>query len=434
MTDDTPAVVDHERHVVGAMILSGDVIDDVTDTVGADDFYDPRLAAVFSAAAGLHQSGMPVDALSVADALSRAGDLARVGGVSAVHDLVGAVPVAAAAPWHAQRVRDASTVRQVWRAGTRLHELAASGVATEDEALAVVDAARGELDRLSARQVDEVPHAQAVWDAIEALNEPPGDPTPWRRVTKAIAGLKPGVFYVIGARPATGKSIAAVMMTVDMARRGKTACLFSFEMTRTEIYHRMLVAASGVDMGRLQSRTLTDDDVARLKRAAEDIARLPLVVSDTPGMSVAQVRARVRAEQRRSQVGLVVVDHLGLMKAPSDTSKQDRRVQVDAIAKSLKALAMELRLPVVALAQLSRAATTRADGMPAMQDLRESGEIEASADVVFLMHRDTSTPEASTVLHMLAAKNRQGPLARFEFNFRGHLSRFDGDDDMGVAP
>lgn len=427
MTDDTSTSgsVEHERHVVGAIMLDANIVDDVTDVIGAGDFYDSRLARIFTAEVDLHERGAPVDAVSVADELTRSGDLEKVGGRATVHDLVAGVPLSGAAGWHAQRIRDASTVRRVWRAGSRLQELAGAGASTEDEALAAVDQARSELDAVSTRSVVDVPNSQAVWDAIKALDDPPGDPTPWQPITTAIAGWKPGALYVFGARPAVGKSVAAVMAAVGMATQGKSAALFSLEMSKNEVYHRMLVADGGVDMGRLQARRLSAGELERLNGAAARIAGLPLVVSDVPGLSVAQIRARVRAEQRRGPVGLVVVDHLGLLRAPSGAARQDRRVQVDAIARSLKELAMELRVPVLALAQLNRASTARSDGMPMLSDLRESGEIEQSADVVFLMHRDLSDPELSTVLHVMAAKNRHGPLAKFEFNFRGHLSRFD---------
>lgn len=427
MTDDTSTSgsVEHERHVVGAIMLDANIVDDVTDVIDAGDFYDARLARIFTAEVDLHERGAPVDAVSVADELTRSGDLEKVGGRATVHGLVAGVPLSGAAGWHAQRIRDASTVRQVWRAGSRLQELAGGGASTEDEALAAVDQARSELDAVSTRSVVDVPNSQAVWDAIKALDDPPGDPTPWQPITTAIAGWKPGALYVFGARPAVGKSVAAVMAAVGMATQGKSAALFSLEMSKNEVYHRMLVADGGVDMGHLQARRLSAGELERLNGAAARIAGLPLVVSDTPGLSVAQIRARVRAEQRRGPVGLVVVDHLGLLRAPSGAARQDRRVQVDAIARSLKELAMELRVPVLALAQLNRASTARSDGMPMLSDLRESGEIEQSADVVFLMHRDLSDPELSTVLHVMAAKNRHGPLAKFEFNFRGHLSRFD---------
>lgn len=432
MTDPTAILTAHERAVVGAALIAPDVLDEVSGIITSADFHDPRLSTIYAAAMALFEAGQPVTALTVSDALNRAGDLDRVGGRTAVHTVSDGVPAPSAAPWHAQRVRDAAMLRRVDAAAARLRALAAGGVATEDEALAAVDAARSELDTITAARGDEAPHAEAVWEAIKALDDPPGDPTPWPQITKAIAGWKPGALYVFGARPATGKSVAAVMATVDMARRHKTACLFSLEMTKKEIYHRMLVASAQVDMQRLQRRTLTADDRARLERAARDIAALPMHVSDRPTVSVAQVRAQVRAQMRGGDVGLVVVDHLGLMSASASSARQDRRVQVDTIARDLKGLAMELEVPVVALSQLNRSSSQRSDGRPQMSDLRESGEIEQSADVVFLMHRDTSTPELATELEIAWAKNRHGPTGVGRFNFRGHYSLFEDEHEFSA--
>lgn len=433
MTDPNGMLAAHERAVVGAALLSPTVLDDIADVITPADFDDPRLATIYACALSLHEAGQPITALTVSDALNRSGDLDRVGGRSAVHTVSDGVPVPSAAPWYAQRVRDAAILRRIDSAGARLRTLALDGVATEDEALAAVDAARSELDTVAEARTGDVPHAQAVWDAIKALDDPPGDPTPWPQITKAIAGWKPGALYVFGARPATGKSVAAVMATVDMARRHKRACLFSFEMSKVEIYHRMLVAAAQVDMQRLQQRRLTAEDRQLLNREAEHLAALPLFVSDTPAMTVAQVRAQVRAEQRRGPVGLVVVDNLGLMGAPSTVARADRRVQVDAVARGLKELAMELQVPVVALSQLNRGVTHRVEGRPVLSDLRESGEIEQSADVVFLMHRDVSSPEAATELEISWPKNRHGPTGLGRFNFRGHYSLFEDERDF-VAP
>lgn len=431
-------VLAHERTVVGAALADARILDDITDVVQADDFYDPRLALVFTVACELRDEGAPGDAVAVSDRLARHGDLDRVGGTSAVLDLAGTVAVPSSAAWYASRVRDASMRRAVWRAGTRMQELAASGTATTDETLAVVDGARAELDRLvTASATGEDSHADAVWASINALDDPPGDPTPWRKITKAISGWKPGALYLMGARPATGKSIGGTMAAVDMARRGKTAVLFSLEMTRTEVLHRMFVAHAEVDMGRLQNRTLTARDRDALKDAARHIAGLPLVIVDQPSVSVAQVRARVRAEQRRGTVGIVVVDYLGLLSPPAGAAKQDRRVQVDAISRGLKSLAMELRVPVLAMAQVNRGPEARQDKMPTPADLRESGGQEQDADVVMLMHRDAPREDSGdmgTTLHVFAAKNRHGPQALMDFKFEGHYSRFTDGDPVWDRP
>jgi replicative DNA helicase len=195
-------------------------------------------------------------------------------------------------------------------------------------------------------------------------------------------------------------------------------------MPKTELYLRMLSATGSVAGDRLTHRATRLDDDQRLAEAAAHIARLPLVVDDRSAMSLAQIRAKVRSQQRKTHVGLVIVDYLGLVKPPPDAPRHDRRVQVDAIAQGLKNLARDLRVPILALAQLNRGIEGRADKMPALSDLRESGGIEAAADVVLLMHRATNEIHGDvTDLTLFFAKNRHGPQALCHLNFEGPYSR-----------
>lgn len=419
----------HEAQVLGAVLTDPGLIDEVAEIITGGDFYEHRHELIWSAITALHETGQPVDPLSVADSLNRSGDLRRAGGHPGIHSLIQENVIAASAAWHARRVRDASTLRELGKVSASIGQLAAGESATEEEAFAAVDAARAMLDQFVDRDTDEVDHASAVWASLDALNDPAGDPTPWPEVTRAMAGWKPGLLYLIGARPATGKSIAGVMAAVGMARLGKQALLFSMEMTRTELYHRMLVAAAEVPMDRLQGRRLTENDHARLRRAAADIAALPLVVDDRASLGVAHIRAKVRAAQRKGAVGIVVIDYLGLVRPPEGTRRQDRRVQVDAVAQALKELAMELRVPVVAMAQVNRGPEARADKMPTAADLREAGGQEQAADVVMLLHRDPRDDQMGSTLHMFMAKNRHGGQAMFEFVWQGHYARFQSFED-----
>ena len=420
----------HEEQVIGSLIVSPSCMDEVSDIITGEDFHSPRLTMIWDAIGRLHDSGQPIDMVSVSDQLGRDGNLKLVGGFSGVHELTAGVITAANAAWHAQRVRDAAMLRQVGAAAAALHDLSLGQTANEDEALAVVDAARATLDKLTDRDDDEAVHADGVWASLEALNDPPGDPTPWPKLTRAIAGWKPGRVYVVAARPGGGKSIAGVMSAVGMARLGKQALLFSMEMPRTDVYHRMLVARAEVDMGKLQSRHLSGADHHRLHEAAQDIASLPLIVDDRPSLSVAQIRARVRAAKRTGPVGIVVVDYLGLVQPPSGTPASDRRVQVDAISRALKELAMDAQVPVVAMAQINRGPEGRVDKMPLVSDLRESGGIEANADVVCLLHRDPNDDEGGSTLHWRNGKNRDGAIDQFEFAWQGHYSRFTDPQDL----
>lgn len=410
-----------ELAVVGSMLLSPNVIDEVSDLIQGSDFHDPRLETIFDAILATRAAGHPVDALSVADTLTASKDLERVGGHAGLHALVGKVASPRSATYHAGRVREASILRNVAVVGVRLQALGEDPANGADSAVEVVNRARTELDRLVIDDRREVPHSVAVFQAIDALDEPAGTPTPWAPLTASIAGWKAGNLYIAAARPGKGKTVIVGQCALDVARRGLTAVVFSLEMTKVELYHRMLASVAEVDMGRIQSRTVNAQDRAKLTDAARHIASLPLVVSDRADMTVAQMSARVRAVRRDHPVGLVCVDYLGLAR-PSKSAGTDRRVQVDAIARDLKMLAKDLEVPVLAAAQLNRAVESRSTGMPVLSDLRESGGQEAAADVVMLLHRSDDEPGELVVS---VAKNRHGPQSRFSLDFLGRFSRVD---------
>lgn len=220
----------------------------------------------------------------------------------------------------------------------------------------------------------------------------------------------------------THNTVFGIGVLLDMARRGKTAVMVSLEMPKSELYLRMLSTA-GVPGDRIMHRRLDKEDHARMAKAAAAISLLPIVVDDRSALSLAQIRAKVKGVQRTRDVGVVVVDYLGLVKPPGDVPRNDRRVQVDAIAQGLKELARDLRVPVVALAQLNRGIEGRAVKVPTLADLRESGGIEAAADVAILLHRDHE--ESPEELQVSIPKNRHGPQGQFRLAFRGQFSRID---------
>lgn len=416
---DTTVTADHaaEEAVIGSILTSAAALDEAAEHIAPADFHQPRHELIFAAALALAADGRAVDVLTVSDRLTEAGQLQRAGGMAHLLTLTQRVVSASNVAYHAQIVRDAATAR---RARGVLGQAIADVDAGRD-ILDVLNGVRVHLDALATSDVDDVPNERAVYDAIDALDEPPGDPTPWPSLTEAIAGWKPGVLYICGARPAVGKSVVGVSIGLDMARRRKVAAIFSLEMSKTELYHRMLCATGDVTMDKLQHRRLGREDREKLTNAAGSIAALPLVVDDRSSLSVAQIRARVKAEQRKAPVGIVVVDYLQLVR-PAD-SRADRRVQVDQVSRDLKVLAKDLSVPVLALTQLNRGPEMRTDKTPHMSDLRESGGQEQDADVVMLLHRDWSEPEIASDLHVVVGKNRHGPQTRFTLNFLGHYSR-----------
>lgn len=392
---------DHEKVVLGSMMLAPAVIDEVCEVITGRDFHHPRHEQVFDAIAALHADGKPADTLAVSARLGAVASLAYL------HELTGGVSVAASAAYYAEKVRDASMLRKVAETGTRLQQMGQQEADSADAVLDVVNTARAELDALVTDDGETTPEDD-LFAAIDDLEGDPGTPTPWRDLNEVLAGWKPGAFYIVGARPGVGKSVIANAALLDMARRGKRTVMFNLEMSKSEIYHRLMASVGGIDMGRIQHRKLNPADWERVKTAKNHLIGLPLEVDDRGSIRVAQIRSKVRTIQRREDVGLVIVDYLQLMKAGGRV--ESRQQEVSEMSRALKLMAKELQVPVLALSQLNRGAAAGPERMPQMSDLRESGSLEQDADVVVLLHRDQER-EPDTLL-MLVAKNRHGPNDR----------------------
>lgn len=417
-TPEAPTSPDAERATLGAMLTAPRVIDDVAETITGPAYIHPRHELIHDAILALHLAGDPVDPITVADELQRRGQLHRAGGHAYLHDLIQSVPTATSGSYYARLVDQAHTLRRIEQIGIRVTDL---GRTPTDNPIEHVNAARDELDTLVTTNRTDIPNEQAVYDAIDDLETDPGLTTPWRDLTDTLAGWKPGALYIIGARPSIGKSVIGNSIALDAARRHTTGMLFTLEMGRSEVYHRLFANVGDVDNKRIQHRTLTDHDYAKIADASAHIAALPLHIDDRSALTVAQIRASIKAEQRKRDVGVVVIDYLQLLTPPPATGKEDRRVQVDAISRHLKALAKDCHVPVIALTQLNRNSETRTDKTPTMADLREAGGQEQDADVVILLHRDLR--EDPDRMQLIVAKNRHGALRRITLRFRGLFSR-----------
>ena len=432
MTGDTPerdSTQDAERIVLGSMLMSTDAALDVAGILHGWHYASPRHETIHDAVLALASGGQPHDPIAVAHRLEQSGDLTRCGGAAYLHELVAAVATPSSASWYAGLVHESAMKRRVRTVGVRLEQIGSG----DGAALDILNAARAELDAAVEDRSTDPPVDEQIAAALAALDEGPGVPTPWRCLDEVIGGWKPGQLYIGAARPGVGKTVMAVASALDMARRGHPAVLFSLEMSRTELWLRMLSSVASVDGHRIQTRRLRPEDRAKLDRAADSMRGLPLVIDDRPSLSMAQMQAKVRTLQRRQRLGLVVVDYLGLVKPPAWAPRNDRRVQVDAIAAGLKETARMFDVPLLAMAQLNRAIESRASRSPMLSDLRESGGIEQNADVAMLMHRATTTDngEDPSELKIHMAKNRHGPTTVLDLIFRGHYSQISEGPEWG---
>jgi replicative DNA helicase len=425
-----------EQCVLGAMLLSKDAIADVIEVLRPGDFYRPAHQTVYDSVLDLYGRGEPADPVTIAAELTRDGTLAKIGGAPYLHTLIASVPTAANAAYYAEIVRERAILRRLVEAGTKVVQLgygAASGMGGDvDE---VVDRAQQAIYEVTERRtsddyvrLDDV--LQQAFDEIEAMgsrgSELYGVSTGFRELDELTNGLHAGQLVVVAGRPAMGKStIGLDFLRAASIKHQLTSVLFSLEMGRSEITMRLLSAEAQIMLTRLRTGQMTDPDWNRLARRMGEIAQAPLFIDDSPNMSMMEIRAKARRLKQRHDLKLVVVDYLQLMTSPKRV--ENRQQEVAEMSRSLKLLAKELEVPVVAISQLNRGAEQRQDKRPQMSDLRESGAIEQDADMVILLHREDAyekeSPRAGEA-DLIVAKHRNGPTKDVVVLSQLHYSRF----------
>lgn len=417
--------IEAERAVLGAMLTVPSVIDDVADVLSADDFSQPRHAAVWDAIIDLHRQGQQPDTALVIGSLGS--QLAKMGGPQYVLELasVEAAPSPGAAPHYADLVLEAAIARRLLAASIKIRQRVEEGEdarAAGEDARKIIDEATSNASGLEVGM-----GASALVDeTINALDSDhdPGLSTGWPDLDDVVNGLRPGQLAIVGARPSVGKSVIAANIAAHVCKERVGVHFASLEMTRREVMQRMLAAHATVDLSRLMNHKLTEGDWSNIGRRHHEVSRWPLWVDDSQSQTLLQLRARARTTSRRIPLGLIVVDYLQLM-APRDR-RVPREQQVGELSEGLKGLAKELQVPIVALAQVNRGSADRNDKRPMMSDLRESGRIEADADHVWLLHRQDLVDPSSTTgeLEIIVSKNRNGVAGRTVLlGFQGQYSR-----------
>jgi len=422
-----------EQSVLGGMLLSKDAIADVVESLRASDFYKPAHETIYEAILSLYGHGSPADAITVADELKKRGELTRVGGAAYIHTLIASVPTAANAQYYAEIVKEHAIMRRLIEAGTKIAQL---GYANETEVDTLVDQAQAEIYAVTDGNAKEdyVSFSEALEETINEIdansNRPDGVygvPTDFIEFDELTGGLHGGQMIVIAARPGVGKSTLAL----DIARSASihhqmTTVFFSLEMSRTELAMRILSAEGKISMGRLKKGDLDTEGWTNLATLQGRIDSAPLFIDDSPNMTLMEIRAKCRRLKQRNDLKLVVLDYLQLMS--SGKKVESRQQEVSEFSRSLKLLAKELDVPVIALSQLNRGSEQRTDKRPMVSDLRESGSIEQDADMVILLHReDMYNPDSERVgeADMIIAKHRGGPTRTIPLAFSGKYSRFN---------
>jgi len=441
-----PNSIEAEQSVLGGLLLDNSAWDRVADLVTVSDFYRHDHRLIFQAIAKLIDHSRPADVVTVYESLQGAGKAEDAGGLAYLNALAQNTPSAANIRRYGEIVRDRSVLRRLVSAGDEIATSALNPQGREtkailDEAESILDEAESKVFRIAeegarGRQgfVEIEPLLTRVVERINELferanpSDVTGVPTGFVDVDRITSGLQPGDLIIVAGRPSMGKTAFALNMGEHVAiDQGLPVAVFSMEMGAQQLALRMLSSVGRINQQRLRTGRLENDDWPKLSETIRRMQDAPLYIDETPALNSLELRARARRLARTcGRLGLIVVDYLQLMSASS--LGENRATEISEISRSLKALAKELQVPVVALSQLNRTVEQRADKRPVMSDLRESGAIEQDADVILALYREEHyTPDTTEkgVAEVLVLKQRNGPTGRINLRFAGENTRFD---------
>ena len=424
-----------EQAVLGAMLLDQDAALRAVEMVDDTMFYREEHRRLFRAMRALVERRSVIDPVTLNDELERRGELGQVGGAEYVAELVDAAPTAANLEHHARILRDKAILRRLIEASTQTITEAYDG---RSQAPELLDVAEARIFHISQQRLDQgfTRLKEMLWPAmerIEALQRSgktiTGVPTGFVDLDGLTSGFQPSELIIVAARPSMGKTALVLNIAAHAAIEAKVGvAVFSLEMSKDALVQRLLTAEAQVDSSRVRRSALRDADFTRLARAAGILQGCPIWIDDTPAITLLEMRSKARRLKAEHDIGLVVVDYLQLMRSPEYS--ENRVQEISDVSRSLKGLARELRVPVVALSQLSRASEQRGgDRKPILSDLRDSGAIEQDADVVIFIHRaeyyDKEDESKRGLAEIMLAKHRNGPTGDITLRFSREFTRFD---------
>jgi replicative DNA helicase len=426
-----PNNLEAEESVLGAMMLSGEAIAAVVELLSGDDFYRPAHQRIYETVLQVYARGEPVDAITVVEDLKRRHVLDEVGGALYIANLVEQVPTPASAGYYARIVADHALLRRLIDAAS---QIMARAYAVPEDPRKAADEAEGLVYAVS-RQRDQdqvVPVRELVDESMAALEHIQqrdsafaGVPTGFVDLDNLTSGLQPGNLVVVAARPGVGKSsfVTNLARNVAVDANGPVV-MFSLEMSRFEIGMRLLCGEARVPWDKVRTGRVATEEWTRIAEAAEVLHEAPLFIVDSGNVTIVDIRAKARRLRSRNPgLGLIIVDYLQLMSG--HTRFDNRQQEIAEISRSLKLLAKELEIPVIAVSQLNRDPERRQDKRPQLSDLRESGAIEQDADVVMFIHReDSDDPQVKGRADVIVAKHRNGPTDTIPLTFLPHLTLF----------
>jgi len=429
-----PQSIEAEQSVLGSLLMDKDAIIKVADILRTDDFYREDHATIYGCILKLFEKRKPIDVVTLTDELEKEKKLKDVGGASYLATLVNSVPTSAHVATYAAIVHQKATLRRLISAAASITEF---GFDETSDLETILDKAESTLFSVSQKYVKQyfTPIKDVLeesFDRIDKLHKEKGVlrgvPTGFRDLDNLLAGLQRSDLIVLAARPSIGKSSLALNMADHVACEAKLPVgLFSLEMSKEQVIDRFLCLRGSVDSWKLRTGNLEDEDFGKLNYAMGVLSEAPIFIDDSPFLNVMEIRTKARRLQVEHDLGLIIIDYMQLMSGMGSRNADNRVQEVSEISRSLKALARELNVPVLAISQLSRAVEHRPDKRPMLADLRESGSIEQDADVVMFIYRDDyydKDSDKKNLAEILIRKHRNGPTGDIELYFKPEFMKF----------
>lgn len=429
-----PQSIEAEQAVLGALLVDSNAIAKVVDIIKADNFYKQAHKQIFSNVVNLFNNNEPIDVVTVSESLKSNDKLEQAGGRAYINDLALSVITSANIEYYAKIVADKAIMRDLIKAGGEIATIAYEDSSPEK----AVDRAEQLVFNIAQRKTpDNLTHVGEIvldsYNLIEARynnrDELIGVPSGFYDLDSLTAGFQPSDLIIVAARPSMGKTAFCLNIAQEVGiRKKKSVAIFSLEMSREQLVQRMLCSEAEIDSNRLRTGHMHAEDWAKLAKAMNDMGDCPIFIDDSPGLSISEMRAKCRRLcMREKDLGLIIIDYLQLMEG-SDNRRQDRVQEISGISRGLKGLARELKVPVIALSQLSRAVESRQNKRPMLSDLRESGSIEQDADIVMFIYREEyyepENLEKKNKAEIIVAKHRNGPVGSVELLFQNNITKF----------
>jgi replicative DNA helicase len=429
-----PHNVEAEEAVLGALLIDPDAIIEIATFLDPGDFYVQRNGWIYGAIRSLHERREPADLVTLADELERDNRLSEIGGPARLTSLINATPTSIHVEFYARIVERMAVLRRLIVGATQIAQLAydPEGIENIDE---VIDRAEAIIFGISERRVDRELRPirnviEEYYDRVEYLHQHQGEmvglPTGLADLDKILGGLQRSDLIIMAGRPGMGKSSLALSIALQAARKwSKRVAIFSLEMSDEQLVQRLVSAETGIDSQRLRLGDIHEDEWPVFMAATSNLSNTSIYLDDTPSISVMELRTKARRLHAEHGLDLLIVDYLQLMRG--DFRSENRQQEISFISRSLKGLARELNLPLIALSQLSRAVESRHDKRPMLSDLRESGSLEQDGDIVIFIYRDdfyNPDSEYPNIAEVIVAKHRSGPTGILSVYFRKNLAQF----------